>query len=122
MRNGYALVFLLLGFGSGAATATIYCRSHPDRTATYIPSRSEQVDAMADEIGLDEAQRARVHEISNRTHGDLAKIRESVAPALAAIRSDVRSQIRAVLTNDEQRRKFDTYCTRRDLQRAHADD
>ena len=121
MKNLQALAVLLVGFASGVASAALYLRSHPDRLVTDIPTRSEQLDAMADEVGLDVQQRASAHVISDRTHSDLAKLRESVGPQIATIRSDVRSQLRALMTPEQQVR-FDAYCARRDAQRAHSDD
>lgn len=121
MKHGYAFLLVALGFASGTLSTGIYLRAHPERRASDIPSRSEQVDALADEVGLDADQRRRAHEISDRSHDELVKVQASVEPALAAIRSDVRSRMRAIMS-PEQASRFDRYCERRDSQRAHSND
>jgi hypothetical protein len=121
MRHTNALLLLLLGFASGAASGTLWSRANPERALTTIPTRTEQLEAMADEVGLDPTQRVHAHEISDRTHGEIVAITSAAAPALATIRAQVRSQMRALM-NADQARRFDAYCARRDLQRAHADE
>src|ERR1700689_855101 len=98
MKNLQVLGVLLVGFASGVASAAVYLRSHSDHLVTDIPTRTEQLDAMADEVGLDAKQRASAHVVSDRTRNDLTKLRDSVSPQIATIRSDVRSQLRALMT------------------------
>lgn len=121
MRNARAGLLVLIGFVSGALSATCVWKRVPARSPTDIASRTEHLDALAEEIALDAQQRARLREISDRSHQDVVRLQTGFAPALAAIRSDVRSQIRAMLTREQQSR-FEAYCARRDAQRAHADE
>ena len=109
-----------LAFGSGAATSYVALRSGAPRV-TDIPTRTATIDAMADEVGLDLAQRASAHAVSDRHAERLRQVRQRAAPDLAAIRSDVRGEIRASL-DEGQRRRFEAFCARRDQQRSRADD
>src|SRR5581483_9879369 len=116
----HGVVLALLLAASAAASGFVVGRHHPARRATDIPTRVEAVDAMADEVGLDEAQRAQVIAISDRHSAAMSEVRHKVAPEIATIRSQVRAETRAIM-NDAQKRRFDEYCARRDAQRALAD-
>lgn len=119
MREHVLLAVLLSA--SMAVSGFIVGAHSASRSASDIPTRQETLDSMADEVGLDSKQRARVREISDRYHDRMQAVRRSVASELAAIRSDVRAETREIMT-DEQKQRFDAYCARRDRQRAKADE
>ena len=105
---------------SVGVSSFILGRNAPVRRATDIPTRQEVIDAMAEEVGLDEGQRRSVREIQDRYHDQLLKLQKTVEPDIARIRSEVRADTRKLL-NPEQQWRFDVYCERRDHQRAEAD-
>ena len=109
----------LLMFVSGAASGFAVGRSDLlVRRGGDIPTRREMLDACAREVGLDAVQRARFDQISDANHERFVKVRARIEPDLAEIRSDVRAQMRVVLTDDGQRSRFDAFFQRRDKQRA----
>lgn len=116
--NAWFLAFLLVA--SSGASGLVVGRHFGVGSHTDIPTRLQIVDAMADEVGLDLAQRDQVIAISDRHAHQIQDVRRKVASDLAAIRSEVRSETRAIM-NDRQKRRFDAYCARRDAQRELAD-
>jgi hypothetical protein len=118
MRVETALI-LLLAVGSAGASGFVV-GVHHGRRASDIPTRQETLEAMADEVGLDQDQRAKVRAVSDRFLPRMLGVRASVASEIAAIRSETRAETRAVM-NPEQQARFDAYCARRDEQRRRAD-
>jgi hypothetical protein len=114
------LILVLLVGASAGVSGFILGRHSPTRRVTDIPTRQETLDAMADEVGLDASQRSRIREISDRYQDRNTALRRTVADEVATIRSSVRADTRAIMS-DEQKHRFDAYCKRRDEQRARAD-
>jgi hypothetical protein len=114
------LLLVALAVGSAAASGYVVGRHYPARRATDIPSRQETLDAMADELGLDAAQRTKVREISDLYLPRMQAVRQGVALVISGIRSETRARTREVMDAD-QRLRFDAYCARRDEQRRRAD-
>ena len=96
MRAESALISLMV-LGSASVASFIVGRNYPVRRATDIPARAEVLEAMADEIGLDTAQRTKIREISDSYHDRLLALQKSVDPSLAAIRSEVRAETQSRL-------------------------
>jgi hypothetical protein len=109
--------FFLLALGSGLVSGFIVGRSDTARRPGDVPSRVEIVDGLQQEVGLDAEQRARVEKIYHDNHGRFVTVRARIEPELAAIRSDVRAQMRACL-REEQLAPFDAYCAARDKRHA----
>ncbi len=121
MTRANATILLVLAFASGFASGIVVTGSRPSRSALDQATRRERLTAIEDEVGLDPDQRKRFEEISDKNHERFLAVTRSVAPDLAAIRSDVRSQMRTLMT-DEQRRRFDAVLARIDDARKKADE
>jgi hypothetical protein len=119
--NRVALVILVaLAFASGMGSGFVLGRNRAPRL-TDIPKRHDVLAALAEEVGATPEQARRLVEVSDRNHERVAHVRSNVCGELAAIRSDVRAQMRAVLETDEQKRRYDAFCARRDAQREEAE-
>lgn len=118
MRAETALIFLMAVGSAGASGYVVGV--HHGRRASDIPTRQETLDAMAEEVGLDQDERAKVRAISDRYLGRMQVVRTSVASEIGAIRSQTRAETRAIMSPEQQAR-FDAYCARRDEQRRKAD-
>ena len=119
MRAEGALI-VVLAVGSAGASGFVLGAQRGGWRATEIPTRQETLDAMADEIGLDTGQRLKVREISDRYLPRMQAVRQGVKAEIDAIRSETRSETRAIM-DAAQKARFDAYCARRDEQRRRAD-
>src|SRR5438093_5665593 len=109
MRSATAAALVLLALASGGASGFIVGRARPAPSALEIPTRHEKIDALALELGLDAEQRHRFEEISDRTNARLHEVNQGVEPAIAAIRSDARAEMRGLLVG-KQVERFDAFC------------
>lgn len=114
--RAWTFLFLLVAFGSGAASGFFVGRSQAPRGTGALPTRAEVLDAFVREVGLDSRQRGEFEKIFEANHERFTSIKRRVEPELAAVRSDVRTQLRALLRED-QKPRFDRYCNERDRQR-----
>lgn len=111
----WTAIFFVVVFASGGLSGFFIGRSQPARSGE-IPNRKEVLEAFTREVGLDPVQRASYEKIFETNHSRFVTVKLRVEPELAALRSDVRTQLRAVL-RDEQKQRFDEYCGKRDRQR-----
>jgi hypothetical protein len=110
------LIFVIV-FASGALSGFFFGRGQTSRPSTGdMPSRKEILDRFQREVGLDAEQRASFDRIVDANHARFVAVKLRVEPDLAVLRSDVRTQLRAVL-RDQQKPLFDAYCRERDRQR-----
>lgn len=114
--NPLLLPLLVLAFASGVGSGFIVGRSQAVH-GIDIASPTEVFDAMAERVGLSPEQKAKCQEIQSRQHPRAVKLKASIADELAAIRSDMRSQMSALMS-EEQRARFQDFYSRRDQQRA----
>jgi hypothetical protein len=70
-------------------------------------SVAREVQRFHDYLGLDEQQRVQIESILERTRSEFRKLSEATRAQYGMIREDSRNQIRAILTSDEQRRKYE---------------
>ena len=119
------LVFTIFftGIASGILIANFYTTrvmtSAPD-TTTNPPAREQKVqrdiNKFYDYLGLDQAQREKMHKIGEETRHEFQDLQKETQPRFEAIRQESRSKIRAVL-NDEQRVKYDEFTRKMDERR-----
>lgn len=114
--RAWTVLFLVVAFASGAASGFFVGRSQAPRGSGSLPNRAEVLDAFVREVGLDAQQRAQFEKLFEANHDRFTSIKRRVEPELAAVRSDVRTQLRALLRED-QKQRFDRYCNERDRQR-----
>jgi hypothetical protein len=112
-----ALIVGVLAVASAAASGFVVGRKTAVPDPVHLTTRKELHDSLAAEVGLDAEQRRLLDEITDRNHERKLKIEQSVQPQLDAIRAEVRSQLKAML-RDDQKPRFDAWCARRDAERA----
>jgi hypothetical protein len=71
------------------------------------PSIAREVQRFHDYVGLDDEQRVQIEAILEQTRGEFRKLSASTRSQYDVIREESRNQIRAILTSDEQRRKYE---------------
>lgn len=116
MRTSWILVLAVV-FASGGVSGFFVGRSQAVRRPGELPTREEVLEAFVREVGLDSEQKKVFEQIFNMNHPRFVAIKSRVEPELAAVRSDVRAQLRATLRDDQQKARFDAYCNLRDRQR-----
>jgi hypothetical protein len=118
-----ALVFAVffLGIGTGVLIANFYATrvgrllagsNAPDQNQTA----QRDINKFYDYLGLDQAQREKMHKIGEETRREFQDLRKETQPRFAAIQTASREKIRAVL-NDAQRKKYDDFRERMDEHR-----
>jgi hypothetical protein len=115
MRPWTVILFIAV-FASGATSGFFVGRSQAARNTGNIPNRTEVLDAFVREVGLDPEQRAAFKRIFDTNHPRVVTIKLRAEAELAPIRSEVRTELRSLL-RDDQKPRFDDYCNRRDRQR-----
>jgi Skp family chaperone for outer membrane proteins len=119
------LVFAIFfaGIGSGILIANFYTTrvmTAPDTTTTNPPGREQKVqrdiNKFYDYLGLDQAQREKMHKIGEETRHEFQELQKETQPRSDAIREESRTKIRAVL-NEEQRVKYDEFRHKMDERR-----
>jgi Spy/CpxP family protein refolding chaperone len=123
------LVFAIFftGIASGILIANFYTTrvmtSSPDTTANP-PGREQKVqrdiNKFYDYLGLDQAQREKMHKIGEETRHEFQELQKETQPRYEAIREESRTKIRAVL-NEEQRAKYDEFRRKMDERRKNRD-
>ena len=97
------ILFILLSFALGAFAGGIYgSRYYPHRPAR--PSAADWRNAFAERIGLDSAQRTVVDSITEAYREKMNHFRQDIF----TVRDTLRSEIRKVLTRDQNKR-FDDF-------------
>ena len=115
MRTTGAL--LLLVFVSGALSGFFVGRGQLTRHKGDAPTREEVLDRWEYECHLDAGQKASFERIMKESHAKVALLKKAFdEERVAPIRSDVRTNLRGVL-REEQKPLFDAYCKERDRQR-----
>jgi hypothetical protein len=114
--RAWTVLFLVVAFASGAASGFFVGRTQAPRCNGALPSRAEVLAAFVREVGLDGQQRVEFEKVFEANHDRFTSIKRRVEPELAAVRSDVRTQLRSLLRED-QKPRFDKYCNERDRQR-----
>jgi len=118
-----ALVFAVffLGIGTGVLIANFYTTrvgrllagsNAPDQNQTA----QRDINKFYDYLGLDQAQREKMHKIGEETIRQFQDLRKETQPRFKAIQEASRDKIRAVL-NDDQRKKYDDFRERMDERR-----
>jgi len=118
-----ALVFAVfcLGLGTGVLIANFYTTrvgslsaqpNTPDRNQTA----QRDINKFYDYLGLDQAQREKMHKIGEETRHEFQDLRKETQPRFEAIQESSREKIRAVL-NDDQRKKYDDFRQRMEERR-----
>ena len=118
-----ALVFAVffLGIGTGVLIANFYTNrvgslsavpNTPDRNQTA----QRDINKFYDYLGLDQAQREKMHKIGEETRREFQDLRKETQPRFEAIQESSRDKIRAVL-NDDQRKKYDDFRQRMEERR-----
>ncbi|HZV00057.1 MAG TPA: hypothetical protein VFF73_25295 [Planctomycetota bacterium] len=114
--SGYETVLLaLLAFASGGASGYFVGRGQA-RPMGEIPSRRETIDAFERAVGLDVGQCAQAEKILDEYHPRFSKIKMTIEPDLAILRSEVRTQIATILRED-QKDRYHAWCVKHDAQR-----
>jgi hypothetical protein len=112
----WTAIFFVVVFVSGALSGFFVGRAQPAPRSTDLPRWKDTLEAYDREVGLDAGQRASFEKIFTANHPRFNTVKRTIEPELATLRSDVRTQLRAVL-REEQRPRFDQYCSKRDRQR-----
>ena len=109
-----ALVFAVffLGIGTGVLVANFYTT----RGANAPQTAQRDINKFYDYLGLDQAQREKMHKIGEETRREFQDLRKETQPRFEAIQAASRDKIRAVL-NDAQRKKYDDFRERMDEHR-----
>jgi len=118
-----ALVFAVffLGIGTGVLIANFYATrvgrllavsNTPDQNQTA----QRDINKFYDYLGLDQAQREKMHKIGEETRREFQDLRKETQPRFEAIQEASRLKIRAVL-DDAQRKKYDDFRERMDERR-----
>src|SRR5215813_7863807 len=116
-----ALVFAtyFLGMATGVLVANFYTTrvvvSAP--TPANAPQTAQRdINKFYDYLGLDQAQREKMHKIGEETRREFQDLRKETQPRFEAIQEASRLKIRAVL-DDAQRKKYDDFRERMDERR-----
>ncbi len=112
----WTAVFFVVVFASGASTGYLVGRSQPAPRSNDLPRWKDALEAYDREVSLDAAQRAAFEKVFIANHPRFSTVKLKIEPELAVLRSEVRTQLRTIL-RDEQRTRFDQYCIKRDKQR-----
>jgi hypothetical protein len=92
--------FVLGGLVGGAATSMADRRTHQHRAER--PPRPSYVDRLGSELGLSEAQKDSVRAVLERHQPAMDSLWESIRPLLQSERQAIRSQIHALLSEEQQ--------------------
>lgn len=112
------VVVLLLGIALGAVS-THYWEARAYGHRVTLPTRSEVVQQLTDQLSLTPEQQKQVDAITLDAHTRLRALQDQLKPQADAIRAEGRQKIRALLT-PEQQPKFDAFTKHLDELRAHA--
>ena len=109
--------FVLGGLVGGAATSMADRQTHKHRDRQPRPS---YVDRLGTELGLSEAQKDSVRAVLERHQPAMDSLWESIRPLLQSERQAIRSQIHALLS-EEQQAKYIALQRQDSLRRAEGD-
>jgi Spy/CpxP family protein refolding chaperone len=101
MAVGLLTAVAVAGFAAGAATMTYADDDGPRR---HDNSRWSYSGMLQQELGLTDAEREAVREIVRRHRGEMRAVYETVKPRIDSIQAEVRAEINAMLTPDQQQR------------------
>jgi Spy/CpxP family protein refolding chaperone len=119
----WVAVVFLLGAALGGVVGYIFAH-HSVSAATSSVSKSEpekrarRVEQLTKELTLTDDQRQKLDGILSQLHSDYKSIREQTDAQMEQARQRSRSQVRAILT-PEQQPKFEEFLKRLDEERKH---
>ncbi len=85
-------------------------------------SAAREVQRFQDYLGLDDQQRVQTEAILDQTRTDFRKLSSQTQTEYDMIREESRNQIKAILTTDEQRRKYEEIIERQNRRTARRRD
>src|SRR5208282_6440144 len=119
-RKASLLVVVVFALGAAlGGVGTHYWEARAYGTRVIVPTHTELVKQLTDQLSLTPDQQKQVSAITEEVRNHLRSIQDQQKPDLDAVRNDGRKRIRALLTS-EQQPKYDEFIRHLDELRAKA--